>query len=93
MMMSGNRRESVVVLNAAGAILSETDHQAYIYLCTVVKRTIYPSKMDYYCNQIKPTGVDGKKLFCSVDHLITCTQKDRYSLFIRGTKFVSFKNT
>lgn len=26
---------------------SETDHQAYVNLCTVVKRTIYPSKMDY----------------------------------------------
>lgn len=50
---------------------SETDHQAYVYLCSVrVKRTIYPSKMDYYSNQIKQAGVDGKKLFRGVDRLL-----------------------
>lgn len=67
-MMSGNRRESVVVLNAAGAILIVK--QIIKPTFTVIKRTIYPSKMDYYSNQIKQAGVDGKKLFRSVDRLL-----------------------
>ena len=63
---------------------SGTDHQAYIYLYTVVKRTIYTSKMDYYSNQIKrEAGVDGEKLFRRVDRLFHRKPvKDTWIIFI-----------
>ena len=49
---------------------TETDHQAYINQCTVVKQSIYTSKMNYYSDLINETGVDSKALFRNVDRLL-----------------------
>ncbi|XP_068707641.1 uncharacterized protein [Montipora foliosa] len=49
---------------------TETDHQAYINQCTVVKQSIYTSKMNYYSDLINEAGVDSKALFRNVDRLL-----------------------
>ena len=49
---------------------TETDHQAYINQCTVVKQSIYTSTMDYYSDLINEAGIHSKALFRNVDRLL-----------------------
>ena len=61
---------------------TKTDHPAFIHQCTVVKQSIYTSKMNYHSDLINEAGVDRKALFRNVDRLLHTRPEKFFSIVL-----------